>query len=54
MKTKQIVLFPLLLMFASCSFNAGNAKKDSAQTKNTAAAKVTDSAPKGKVRPMRK
>jgi hypothetical protein len=48
MKTKQIVLFPLLLMFASCSFNAGNAKKDSAQTKNTAAAKVTDSIPKGK------
>ena len=40
MKTKQIVLFPLLLMFASCSFNAGNAKKNSAQTKNTAAAKV--------------
>jgi formylglycine-generating enzyme required for sulfatase activity len=48
MKTKQIVLFPLLLMFASCSFNAGNAKKDSAQTKNTAAAKVADSIPKGK------
>ena len=42
MKTKQIVLFPLLLMFASCSFNAGNA--DTKKEEVADSAEVVDSA----------
>ena len=42
MKTKQIVLFPLLLMFASCSFNAGNA--DTKRVKWQILPEVVDSA----------